>query len=345
MDPVGAPDHECNHSPVAADRPSTDAADKTSTTSTTHVGGTSEGSRYLPEPSPEHPSSLNSIEALTTVNYDGVSQPPAMWGNHLLNVVRKIVPDESLHPGEFDVAQAYAGPLNPVPTSLSTADLTSWKSDRDTTNAKSDFAQGAVIEHGVIRVDCAASKAEKDVNDNNNNGDGLLRRDSETEKTRAIAAQALDAIPEVKERTQLPSDRVIMPSKSSKREFRTDSDKGSSSAPSPKVLRSPIWRSLVPTPAPAEGYWTPSATEEGEKNTPMCPPCRTGKKGRCYGGLTGLPCDRCMEKGYSKERCEGSLVFRFSPRTKRSKKEVETTVKTEAKDGARLKRDAFGRFV
>jgi hypothetical protein len=76
----------------------------------------------------------------------------------------------------------------------------------------------------------------------------------------------------------------------------------------------------------------------------MCPPCRTGKKGRCFGGL---PCDRCTEKGYSRERCEGSLVFRFSPKSKRGAKERDRGLEKGGKvlDGSRWKRDDFGRFV
>lgn len=76
-------------------------------------------------------------------------------------------------------------------------------------------------------------------------------------------------------------------------------------------LRSPYWCIVITVSPLPGGYWTPSSTEKGQKNTPMCPPCSSGKKGRCFGGL---PCDRCKEKVYSRERCEGRMAFRFSPR-------------------------------
>jgi hypothetical protein len=167
----------------------------------------------------------------------------------------------------------------------------------------------------------------------------LAGKEFDVGEARDVAARALAALPE-DETSQLLTTPLYQ---GSQRDTSSNSlPTSAKSSPSPKFLRSPCWRSLIPVTPPPGGYWTPSSTAEGEKNTPMCGPCKTGKKGRCYGGL---PCDRCKEKGYSKERCEGSVVFRFSPKSKRGRCGKEKAVKKLPVDGGRLKRDAFGRFA
>jgi hypothetical protein len=289
------------------------------------------------EPACCHSAKLNN-ESPTDV-IDRTSKNPAMWGN-IPNVVRHPLPDDSLNPGDLDVAEAYAGPSKPEPKSPAESEDSELSSFGSSVwSERSEGTQKAVNEEEEVMTESkAASESGKCTHHDHQTG-GKLVRELDVGEARDFAAQALAAIPE-DETPHLPP--IRLPS-STKREFDDDSlATPARSSHSPRSLRSPIWRSLVPVSPPHGGYWTPSTTEEGEKNTPMCPPCRTGKKGRCYGGL---PCDRCKEKEYSKERCEGSLVFRFSPRTKRGAKEAEKTAKKSPADSARWKRDAFGRFI
>lgn len=264
------------------------------------------------------------------------SQNPVMWGD-VRKTIRHLLPDEILTPGDVDVAQAYAGPSKPEPKSLAESkELSPMASG--TSSERSEGAQEGVTENDVMADGSTISEPEHSDHWDDDVGDKFVIRCRGIDKARDIAAQALAAISEEDENSQSTT-----PPESTQREPTSDAPLTFASSPStPKFLRSPIWRNLVTVSPPPNGYWTPSSTEEGEKNTPMCPPCRTGKKGRCFGGL---PCDRCREKGYSKERCEGSVVFRFSPRTKRGAGEREQMRKKSPVDSARWKRDAFGRFV
>lgn len=264
------------------------------------------------------------------------AENPVTWGD-VRKTIRYLLPDEILSPGEVNVAEAYAGPTNPelnCPAESSELSLAASGSESGTgEGAKGMTSEDQdMIEGGVVPKSGPCTGVEAD-----ENRDELV---IPCGKAREIAAEALAAISEDE------TSQSTTPSNSAQREPPSDSLSTPNSSPSTsKSHRSPIWRSLVPVSPPPNGYWTPSTTTEGEKNTPMCPPCRTGKKGKCLGGL---PCDRCREKGYSKERCEGSVVFRVSPRRKRGTAgaaERERLRRKSPTDSARWKRDAFGRFV
>ena len=195
--------------------------------------------------------------------------------------------------------------------------------------------QEGLHEDEAMRVGAEASQSTY-VNDDETDV-GLGGKELDVGEAREVAARALAVMPEenTSQALTIPLHQVSQRS--------VPLPAPAKSSPSSKPLRSPCWRSLVPVTPPPGGFWTPSSKVEGEKNSPMCGPCRTGKKGRCFGGL---PCDRCKEKGYSKERCEGSVVFRFSPESKRGKREKEEKiVKKSPEDSGGWKRDAFGRFA
>jgi hypothetical protein len=277
---------------------------------------------------PKCESSRKLIDTTPTEAVDTSNQNPAMWGT-----VGHSFPDDFLDPVSPDEGRVAARSSMPDIYAGST-DRVLLPTGPRRSSQKFDVAQGVLDEDAVMNeiseTECFGDKDAEDECDTRRHDVG---------ETRDIAARVLAAITEKDETPQPPS----TPShQSAEREPTSEPHpRSSKSTPSPRFLRSPCWGTLVSVTPPPSGYWTPSSTGEGEKNTPMCPPCRTGKKGRCFGAL---PCDRCRDKGYSKERCEGSLAFRFSPKTRRGCGDKEKVRKSPA-DGGRWKRDAFGRFA
>ena len=331
--PIPGSQHSLSSSKVSSE----DGPDLTSGNSTISVGNALKDSKCPHNTPQECSTSSNSTDASSLDDIDQKSEHPPTWGDYKLNIIRKLLPDEPLHPGDVDVTTAYAGPAKLIPMSPPGSDLSSAGSDWDTPEAKPADTMQALNQDGVSEAASVALESGNLPHRHKNLGDGLFQRDAKD-----IAALGLAAGPRKDNQTLQPATTVSTPLRISKRQLENDDLSPSSSAYSTKVPRSPIWRSLVPVSPPAAGYWIPKAMKQGEKNTPMCPPCRTGKKGRCYGGL---PCDRCREKGYSKERCEGSLVFRFAPRTKHGAIERYQTTQKPPLDAARWKRDASGRFL
>lgn len=269
------------------------------------------------------------IDAPPKDTIDRSSKNSAMRGN-----IRYVFPDEILNPGNVNVAQAYSS--SPIPEQEHQAE----DGGSRRSSERFEVAQEALSEDEMMGEGAAGPQSESygDQEDE----DEFETRELDVGEARDIAARALATVPD-EDVTPLPSSTPLLHVQKQERPPAPKSSPYLISRPHSQArspLQSPCVRTLIPATPPPGGYWTPSSTE-GEKNTPMCPPCRTGKKGRCFGGL---PCDRCRDKGYSRERCEGSLVFRFSPRRKRGEGK-ERSVRNSPVDSGRWKRDAFGRFA
>lgn len=283
--------------------------------------------------------SAEKLNSMPKAAVDTSLKNPVKWGNtgHALD-------NEILCPGDLDVEQAYASPLSSDPK---VEEIVQSCAASTRSGGSFETAQETLVEDDVISEGPTTHESDHQADHVAESGSGITELDAE--EARDTAARALASIPEEEQPAFTPTTPlpplIQEPALSAPQIPSPPSSLPTSPQRQARLpFRSPLWRTLIPVTPPQGGYWTPSSTREGEKNTPMCPPCRTGKKGRCFGGL---PCDRCREKGYSRERCEGSLVFRFSPKTKRGGgegKEKEKAIKSPS-DGGRWKRDAYGRFV
>jgi len=286
-----------------------------------------------------------------------VKKRPSSWGN-----IRHVPPERELYEREADEALVDTFPLGREPD----ADETGGATVRGVLRRKESFKD---LEAGLNdasevlgRVDIETTTempvapqseefAEAEAANNGDTEDGLVEKKLDPAAVRAIALRALAAVLGGDEPTKPPSTPLQHHEFVFTSESTSPSPMSSSHSQARSPLRSPCWRTLITVSPPSGGYWTPSSTERGQKNTPMCPPCRSGKKGRCFGGL---PCDRCKEKKYSKERCEGRMMFRFSPRKRAAtvgRDEMDVGCEewkrgsSESGRGRTWKRDAFGRFA
>jgi hypothetical protein len=286
---------------------------------------------------PECPSSTSAIDTIPADTRITINQRPSLRGN-----IRYVIAAYELLESEVDASEADCQSTLESVTDGELSPAVSPRSGGSLDPAHDVCNQGGSMKEaqGVLQSEDFAAAADEDK-------EGLIRRELDVGEVREIAVQALAAIPQ--EDQNVPHPSTPLRQGSSPELIPTSQLSSSPPTMSPprsqarSPLRSPCWRTLVPVTPPPEGYWAPNATVKGEKNTPMCPPCKSGKKGRCFGGL---PCDRCREKGYIKERCEGSLMFQFRPKKKIARDQTEAgSKKGSPVDGGRWRRDSFGRFT